>query len=1170
MDRERVVSARAAHRQPPRGPPFTATERTVRVASVFRSLVGIISTAGSLLVLPKLGLPLPLKPVAASDDAMAAASAIPRLPSESATGAAAMPALQKRLSMPICPISLVFPKFALLSTGGAGAGDFASSVPDSAPGSALAASQAGGSQAGESASAGSKASRRSSAGSRSNAAPPEPVKKRIFTLCGHADSSTQFAACDGSVTVVVEVKNFETHSLVKHTKREAPFSSKELVELLISPRPEPAPAMIHWPAGYLPSYATGARLALGLGFSLDVSGFEGCLTIKNGTLRVRTVNGDWAHKEVNLRGSHLSIRAAAPPNTKPEAWKPAVKLDANLCLGAGWIRVNGRVLELSDGTREVEMQGGSNAEVSQWEAAIRKSMSGLGAQNAAALLRCVRKILQVLPWANERSATIDVLKAVKQAFGELLNAKQLYLAMHLLATAEHYVSHTAHCGLVLTKQWEQLRKEAAACAKAWAKTTPPFGLEDMFFGSAAAGPDRVEWSELEAVASLRACGSAATVHAQIRTHTTRLQRLNTVASDPITTSLDKTNTKADIKGDDGHKHDLELLAVGHRLYFDRRWPDALEYFKASGKVGRCALFATHIMLAADGHGHANLDAALKMALADIQDDAATVLNWHEGSPAVKPKSDYAIVYTMARLMHAVLMKQDFSMWTPVVDIARGEAPKAYAGGDKSWPGKWFDGLRKRKLNKAKLHASAAAIFKADGIQFLHQTVRLCYCARLPNAQLPTANFVRDLLCCEALNFGLAISFKLAVGTVLRAHPAGTNAAAKVIVDKELADIMKIHFSCALRRCEISRADKLIIASEQLFKADFCKAQRLQATMLFLRVVKQSLIKLVVPVPAAFHLPARLRRYEAKIVDPGSPSSSEAFEANLRANSELLIRQGWFLLRPAVAFLQLGMGKRGWATSSGIAPGAEDGDVTDITHIQLWGDFMLPYRLLLRYMWYQELRDTFSLSHRAVNRLHAKYVNAARLSQGESLSYRFDEPVDDQELLADRIALACTAVRLLAFDDVVHISKLHEMVITCIEDIERDLALYRPSEVVQLSPLKEALALYLPELGGRGIQPRHQVLRKKMKVRCPILDQMLDTIDDSAAGMVAEYEQWNQGIRQQTEVEKAYGMWNYELDREFQVFVAQSPTVRKLQAEPSSPFQSSGKRAPKKIPHHVVQ
>eukprot|EP01052_Picozoa_sp_SAG31_P001163 SAG31_NODE_38_length_31498_cov_41.930539_16_plen_1165_part_00 len=1100
-------------------------------------------------------MPLPLKPVAASEEAMAAASTIPRESRASAASTASMPTLQKRLSMPICPINLLFPKFALNETGSA-PGEFASSVPETAPGSALAASQAGGSQAGESASAASKASRRTSSRSR-DSSEPAAVKKRIFTLCGHANSSSQFAICDGSVTVVVQLQQFETHSLAKLTQSRTTFSTTELVEHLISPQKSLTAAMIYWPTGYLESYAAGATISLGLGLPMDVSAFAGWLTSKRGTLRVRTDTGDWAQRDIILRGSHLFTRAAALPNTKPDAWRAEVRIAQRM---ANTVQ-HGRVLVVSDGARELELQGGSTTEIKKWKEAIENSGSGANSskQRAAALLRCIRKVLQAVPWASDRTTTNGVLKAVRQAFEELLGTKQLYLAMHLLATAEYYISHTAERGLVLSKQWEQLRKEAA-------KRRAGGGLaEDMFFGNPQ-GADRAVWSDLETVSALRACGGAAT---HIEMHSVRLQRLNSVAAKPITSCLDKTNTKADSNGNDGHKNDLELLAVGHRLYFDRRWPEALEYYKASGKAGRCALFAMYVIMAADG-AHQHLEAALQLAMADIQDDAATTVNWEKGDPAVK--DNYVIVYTMARLMHAIFLKQDFAMWAPVIDVVRGAAPKEYKGGDNSWSGKWYDSLRKRTFKKGgKLHAAGAEIFvqhrekaktdpKAD---LLYQTIRLCYCARLPNAPLPGSSFVRDLLCCDALNFDIGvspgpyISFKQAVSVVLRAHPAEPKTA-KASVDKELQDIMRVQFTCALRRGEIQRADKLIAASEQLFnKFDLVKSQRLQATMFYIRIVKQSLVKLVFPVPKAFELPAKLRRYEAKIVDPGSPSTAHKFEENLRQNTILLIRQCWFLIAPAVPYLKVEMGKLGWA-GYGSARGIDEGDVTAIAQAQKWGDFALPYRLLLRYMWFQELRDTFSLSNRTVNRLHAKYGSPAQLSRGESLSYRFEDPIDEQELLAERISLACTAVRLLAFDDIVHISRLHELVLTCIEDIERELSLYRPAEKLQLLPLKEALALYLPELiAPVGGNPRHQTLRKKIRLRCPLIDEMLETVDNLAAGAVVDYEQWNRKSQQQTDVEKSYGMWNYEFDREFQLFIVQNPVVRRLQDAPSSPFQSTG-------------
>jgi hypothetical protein len=980
----------------------------------------------------------------------------------------------------------------------------------------------------------------------------------MFTLCAHASSDTQFAVCDGSITVVLSFTRFETLNAAGQMKLETPFSTDGLVKMTVA-KAHTAPAFLNWSRGNLPSFASGARLALAFGMKLDAAAYNGCLTIKSGFLRVQVKSGAWEQKEILLRGSHLLSRARVAQNVAPAAWAPTVKLNSNISSHSGWLQINGRVLEVNDGRHVIKLQGGSTADVADWEKAIRKAIAGIGGRTAAALLRCNRKVLQILPWVRGRSI-IDALMAVKQGFDELIRGKQLYLAMHLLATAEHYLLQTADGskGIVLSKQWEALRSGAAKMAKIWDKVEgQEFGMEDPFWGYRDAGQRKVDWSHLEAIAALRACGNETTLQGQLGIHAARLDRLKSVAAHEITACLTKTATTFTAIGDDGHKHELELIAVGHRLYFDKKWTDAREYYKASGKPGLCALFAMQIMIAADADTATAVEAfaaAINIALLQTDDGAVVDTLWgNDGMPAIKPKFDYAIAYTMARLMNAVLMKKDVFMWAPIAHVERGEAPKKYMDANSQWSGKWFDALRRRKLNKVAFEAAAAGVFKKAPDTFLQNAVRLCYCARLPHQPLPGVNFVRELLANDdkpATNFGMKVSFKEALTTVLRTHPAaGSGLAGKAAIDAEMQDIMKVHFVSALRKSHIARVDKLLAAAERLFTAPLVKALRLQAVMLYLRVVKQSVVKLVLPVPDVFELPARLIRHRSSIQNPASTSLAE-LEENIRGNSELLVRQCWFLLHPAMPFMEAILTQGGWP-SLDPAQAAEAGDVTLLTQSRDWNRFVFPYRLLLRYMWYQELRDTFSMQARSVNRLHQKHSSiVASVSRGESLSYRRDQEddFDEQQVLVDRIGLACTAVRLLAFDDIVHITKLHEMVINCIEEIERELTLYAPDEENQLLPLKQALALYLPETGTQGQRPRHHVLRKQITLRCPVLDEILNAIDTSAAGFATEHDQWSQGLRQQTDVERAYGMWNYELDRHFQIFVARNPVIAKMRHE----------------------
>eukprot|EP01050_Picozoa_sp_SAG11_P023968 SAG11_NODE_4974_length_1706_cov_1.863721_1_plen_474_part_00 len=469
------------------------------------------------------------------------------------------------------------------------------------------------------------------------------------------------------------------------------------------------------------------------------------------------------------------------------------------------------------------------------------------------------------------------------------------------------------------------------------------------------------------------------MQSQLASHSARLTRLNAVAGNEILTAMNNTSKRWGSK-----QHEIEMIAVGHRLYFDQRWDDASAYYENAKsqdkkvKTGQPQLFSIFILLAARKSAglEANAEAlrkAIALAQDDCEADAVTSSNWLEGNPCVK--KDYAMVYTMALLLVQTLdakiltKHHELFMWPPVAPVLRGKAPGAYRDENGDWSGAWFDKLRKVKLDKNVFVAAAQKLFDEDPVKVLHITVRLAYCARLPNKPLPGQSHVRALLTAPRLNFGISVRFKDAVGSVLRCHPHGSVVEGKKAIGKELMDIMRVHFANALRGAEIARADKLISAGQQLFGAtdiEFCRRQRFQGLMFYLRIAKQSLLKTNFPVPADFVLPARLQRHVSEIVMlkkyPNSHSQSKEFEACARANAELLHLQCWSLIQPALAFLKRFFGRQGWNEEG---HGVDEGDVTHLSAAKDWAVFVLPYRILLRHMWYQELRDRYSLARRAV-------------------------------------------------------------------------------------------------------------------------------------------------------------------------------------------------------------
>jgi hypothetical protein len=497
---------------------------------------------------------------------------------------------------------------------------------------------------------------------------------------------------------------------------------------------------------------------------------------------------------------------------------------------------------------------------------------------------------------------------------------------------------------------------------------------------------------------------------------------------------------------------------------------------------------------------------------------------------------------MARLMHAVLTaKAKFEMWRPTENLPGGTGvPAMY----KDAP-KWYDALRKRVFAKAAIQKAAKACQDSGDTQWNASTaVKLCFSAGLTDEA--TAILQKQP------------TLKAAMGLVLRSHPDIVNHAAAA--NRTLIKVIEKHLDDALRECDLLRIDKLLKAGTKLFTESVARPHRLDVVKHFLRGIRQYLIKCPVPVVDTFHLPAPLERGLNKIENISTTSPAQE-ESARRWNIGVAIRFCSYMIQPAMKAGKIRqiLGDHGWSGASAASSRLEEGEVDWITSFGTWGDFVLPFRLLTRYLWYQYVRDEYSKRWRQVHRLHSRRTTAlARLRRGESLSYhRGIAAVDENELKDERVGLCCAAVQLLPFDDIIHINKLHEMLVTCIESIEREVVLNDAEDEKRLMPLCTLLMVYLPEFGYSG-RRRHQVLRKQIAVRCTVLDKLLVAaeLDASRGGLSAEQLRWSSRLTQQTDqeitcVERStfhfwllaychnsgplsdrYGMWNYELDREF--------------------------------------
>ena len=260
-------------------------------------------------------------------------------------------------------------------------------------------------------------------------------------------------------------------------------------------------------------------------------------------------------------------------------------------------------------------------------------------------------------------------------------------------------------------------------------------------------------------------------------------------------------------------------------------------------------------------------------------------------------------------------------------------------------------------------------------------------------------------------------------------------------------------------------------------------RRLLVVKHFLRGIRQYLIGMTMPVIDAFQLPAPLERGQNK-VDGSAAKTPVQLEASRRWNIAVVCRYLCYLLQPAMATGKIKqiLGEHGFSGAGAAKAEREDGEIGWIATFGTWGEFVLPYRLLLRFMWYLIVRDDYSSRWRQVHSLHSRRTQAlARLRRGESLSYhRGAAEADESELMEERIHLCCAAVQLLPFDDIIHINKLHEILVSCVENIEREITINDPTDASRLGPLVTLLMIYLHEFGMR--RPRHQVLRKQIQVR----------------------------------------------------------------------------------------
>jgi hypothetical protein len=601
-------------------------------------LVAAVTADAHLLLLSRLGLPLPLIAKSATPEMQKPLNEFVRPPPRAPNAASVtMPHLAKRISLAMCPIASMYPYFALTSA--------APSVAElgNGVGTANGGVSSQGSQTAESTASGG--------GGDTSALLPQ-IKMQLFTICAHGKKPTDFAICDGSVTVVVSTTALEIRdeSGSPKVQKSMAFSGKTLVEVLSDPR---APRMASWPADFLPSFVRAAQAALALGDPLDPSAIKGTLQGISGRLctascvclsssihdnnamacfsvaklKQRSQKGDLVPLWVKL---HANVLMSRPDAAKLGPWKKHVKLPWPA--PDGWLHRTGRQLVLNDARHvALTLVCASDAQAVSWEKAIRAAASGLTFRMAASLLRCSRKVLQVLVWGQHQPPYL-ALALIRLAFDELVSVRQLYLAFHLLCSAEHYLCRTSACPITFSKQWETLRQKVDATGRAWnsIEAKDSFGMEDPFWGyKDPVEKGKMSWDPLKTVVALRASGSDS-IDGNAALASQRAERLAQLRS-----VADKSTFKPTMK-------ECQYLAIGHRMYYEKRWDCAREAYTMAGKYGKEALFSLHVCLL-------DFSAALKLAIAGLHPSACLDhVDYSAGAPNVKGTASFILVSAMYR------------------------------------------------------------------------------------------------------------------------------------------------------------------------------------------------------------------------------------------------------------------------------------------------------------------------------------------------------------------------------------------------------------------------------------------------------------------------------------------------------------------------------------------
>ena len=242
--------------------------------SIDGGLLAVVTADSHMCILPRLGMPLPLHASPASSAMQKVLVEFVRPPPREPDAASvSMPALKKRVSLQMCPINTIYPYFALpgvaptVSELGGVAGDGSGGV--SSQGSQTAeslASNAGGGATGQ-----------------------QKVKLRLLTICAHGQKATEFAVCDGAVTVILSAKSLDTRDdsktpEAKQILEQVPFSAAALVAHL-SMITRSTPTMSRWPSDPLASFARAAQIALAMGRDLEPTAIKGSLGGREGVLR---------------------------------------------------------------------------------------------------------------------------------------------------------------------------------------------------------------------------------------------------------------------------------------------------------------------------------------------------------------------------------------------------------------------------------------------------------------------------------------------------------------------------------------------------------------------------------------------------------------------------------------------------------------------------------------------------------------------------------------------------------------------------------------------------------------------------------------------------------------------------------------------------------------------